>query len=156
MISSSDILPFFFCLSAALEATSPSTHGLGAGIGSITERVYTCTIEQQRATNKINELVGKSQWQSLQVKHVSSSTAWQLVGCSRWAGCWWCFWCSSTGWPNGSGSKRQLAYTLCVFWSWCHNRRRSFVIVIIINVFDVGRFSAFFPSLVYREKEMYR
>lgn len=38
MISSSVILPpFFFCLSAALEAASPS----GAGSGSITDLVYT-------------------------------------------------------------------------------------------------------------------
>ncbi|TNN44203.1 hypothetical protein EYF80_045578 [Liparis tanakae] len=38
MISSSVILPFFFCLSAALEAASPSGHALGAGMGSITDR----------------------------------------------------------------------------------------------------------------------
>lgn len=46
MISSSDILPFFFCLSAAFEAESPSVHVLGAGMGSITERVYTCAAYQ--------------------------------------------------------------------------------------------------------------
>lgn len=52
IISSSDILPFFFCLSAALEAASPSGHVLGAGMGSITERVYTCVTRWSKQSNK--------------------------------------------------------------------------------------------------------
>ena len=40
MISSSDILPFSLCLSTAFEAESPSGQVTGAGIVSITERVY--------------------------------------------------------------------------------------------------------------------
>lgn len=42
MISSSDILPFLgLCFSAALDATSPSGE-TGAGMGSITDRVFAC------------------------------------------------------------------------------------------------------------------
>lgn len=39
MMSSSDILVFFFCLSPALEALSAQVSPAGAGMGSMTERV---------------------------------------------------------------------------------------------------------------------
>lgn len=50
-------------------------------------------------------------------------------------------------------STRKSTYTLCVLWSRCHHRRRSFVIVVIVDVFDIrwGGFSAFLDRLIWRE-----
>lgn len=76
MISSSDILPFFpFCRSAALEATSPSTHVLGAGMGSMTERVYTCTTRQNNHIRQINKYRNKPRVHKVCVLDLRSSCA---------------------------------------------------------------------------------
>lgn len=120
IISSSDILPFFFCLSVALEAASPSGHVLGAGMGSMTERVYICTTQQNNNQQRMYKRVNFT----MISEHYHHDV-----------------------------NLRQVTYTLGVFWSWCHNRRRSFIVVVVIDVFDVRRwgFSAFSDGLIQND-----
>lgn len=55
---------------------------------------------------------------------------------------------------------RNRTHALCVLRSRCHDRRRSFVVLVIVDVFDIGRggFGAFLDGLIRREilSEFYR